>query len=67
MYRGVLFFSFVKAEQNKSRRMRKLTENKVKAQDQLRSNRVSDQRLCFRYTDSTSSVSILSRSDIPSF
>ena len=66
MYRGVLFFSFVKAEQIKSRRMRKLTEKK--AQDQLRSNRVSaDQRLCFRYTDSTSSVSILSRSDIPSF
>ena len=33
--------------------------------DQLRGNREADQRLCFRYTDST--ISLLSTFKIPSF
>ena len=33
--------------------------------DQLRSNREADQRLCFRYTDST--ISLLSKSEISIF
>ena len=33
--------------------------------DQLRGNREADQRLCFRYTDST--PSLLSKSEISSF
>ena len=33
--------------------------------DQLRGNREADQRLCFRYTDST--TPLLSKSDISSF
>ena len=49
-----------------SRRMGKPTisigENK--GADQLRSNCEADQRLCFRYTDST--IPLLSKSDIPS-
>ena len=32
--------------------------------DQLRGNREANQRLCFRYTDST--ISLLPKSDIPS-
>ena len=33
--------------------------------DQLRGNREADQRLCFRYTDST--IPLLSKSEISSF
>ena len=38
---------------------------KNKDADQLRGNRDSDQRLCFRYSDST--ISLLLKSDISSF
>ena len=40
-----------------------LCENK--GADQLRGNREADQRLCFRYTDST--ISLLLKSEISSF
>ena len=40
-----------------------LCENKDA--DQLRGNREADQRLCFRYTDST--IPLLSKSEISSF
>ena len=40
-----------------------LGENK--GADQLRGNREADQRLCFRYTDST--ISLLLKSEISSF
>ena len=40
-----------------------ISENK--AADQLRGDREADQRLCFRYTDST--VSLLLKSEISSF
>ena len=40
-----------------------LGENK--GADQLRGNREADQRLCFRYTDST--IFLLSKSKISSF
>ena len=40
-----------------------LGENK--GADQLRGNREADQRLCFRYTDST--ISLLLKSEIASF
>ena len=33
--------------------------------DQLRGNREADQRLCFRYTDSTSTIPLLSKSKFP--
>ena len=33
--------------------------------DQLRGNREADQRLCFRYSDST--IHLLLKSEIPSF
>ena len=56
MYRGVLFFSFVKAEQNKSRRIKQRRRVSFAVTAYLISAFVS-----------TSSVSILSRSDIPSF
>ena len=36
-----------------------------KGADQLRGNREADQRLCFRYTDST--ISLLLKSEIASF
>ena len=36
-----------------------------KGADQLRGNREADQRLCFRYTDST--IPLLSKSKISSF
>ena len=52
---------------NLSRIVRKLDfclgENK--GADQLRGNREADQRLCFRYTDST--ISLLLKSEIASF
>ena len=52
---------------NMSRIVRKpdfcLGENK--GADQLRGNREADQRLCFRYTDST--ISLLLKSEISSF
>ena len=52
---------------NMSRIVRKrdycLCENK--GADQLRGNREADQRLCFRYSDST--ISLLSKSKISSF
>ena len=59
---------FTPVFQNKmSRIVRKpdfcLGENK--GADQLRGNREADQRLCFRYTDST--ISLLSKSEISSF
>ena len=54
-------------DQNMSRVMRKPTfcicENKDA--DQLRSNGEADQRICFRYTDST--IPLLSKSEISSF
>ena len=40
-----------------------ISENK--AADQLRGDREADQRLCFRYTDST--ISLLLKSEISSF
>ena len=50
---------------NMSRVVRKpafcICENKDA--DQLRGNREADQRLCFRYTDST--ISLLPKSEIP--
>ena len=36
-----------------------------KGADQLRGNREADQRLCFRYTDST--ISLLLKTEISSF
>ena len=56
-----------KTEKHMSRIVRKpdfcLGENK--GADQLRGNREADQRLCFRYSDST--ISLLLKSEIASF
>ena len=61
---GILFVDYYKIL---SRIVRKpnffLGENK--GADQLRGNREADQRLCFRYTDST--ISLLLKSEISSF
>ena len=63
---GTLFALNSFIEHNLSRVMRKTTfcicENKDA--DQLRGNREADQRLCFRYTDST--IPLLSKSEISS-
>ena len=62
---SVFHFEHVKLDM--SRLVRKPTicigENKVA--DQLRGNREADQRLCFRYTDST--LPLLPKSEISSF
>ena len=61
------FRSKVNIRRHKSRVMRKpdfcLGENK--GADQLRGNREADQRLCFRYSDST--IPLLLKSEISSF
>ena len=38
-----------------------------KGADHLRSNCEADQRLCFRYSDSTSTIPLLLKSEISSF
>ena len=65
----IFFLSIISiiSRNNLSRIVRKpdfcLSENK--GADQLRGNREADQRLCFRYTDST--ISLLLKSEISSF
>ena len=67
MYLPMYSFDLLVTQHNMSRIMRKpdfcLGENK--GADQLRGNREADQRLCFRYSDST--IPLLRKSEIPSF
>ena len=63
----VLFIVSDFTDTHMSRRMGKQTicTGENKGADQLRGNREADQRLCFRYTDST--IPFLLKSEISSF
>ena len=58
-----LIFAAITCEPHREKTGFCLGENK--GADQLRGNREADQRLCFRYTDST--ISLLLKSEISSF
>ena len=65
IYNGAFLKCFSIVYQNEPRREKTdfcICENKDA--DQLRGNREADQRLCFRYTDST--IPLLSKSEISS-